>query len=101
MSSLVVVHPDFDGVWPFAADHFRIFWPEADFRRLEHGDARSVGGGVGDARGVRCGGTMGGGGGGAGWRLSLRCSGGGVRSVGGGGVCDRARHAGAESGDAI
>ena len=52
MSSLVVVHPDFDGVWPFAADHFRILWPEADFRRLEHGDERSLGEVVGDASGV-------------------------------------------------
>ena len=37
MSDLIVVHPDFDGVWPFAADHFRALWPEADFMRLEHG----------------------------------------------------------------
>ena len=43
MSDLIVVHPDFDGVWPFAADHFRALWPEADFMRLEHGDERSLG----------------------------------------------------------
>ena len=38
MSDLIVVHPDFDGVWPFAADHFRTLWPEADFVRLAHGE---------------------------------------------------------------
>lgn len=53
MSTLVVVHPDFDGVWPFAADHFRVLWPEADFVRLEHGDERSLGEVVEDAGEVR------------------------------------------------
>ena len=43
MGDLIVVHPDFDGVWPFAADHFRILWPEADFMRLAHGDDRPLG----------------------------------------------------------
>ncbi len=43
MSELIVVHPDFDGVWPFAADHFRVLWPEADFIRLAHGDERPLG----------------------------------------------------------
>ena len=43
MGTLIVVHPDFDGVWPFAADHFRALWPEAGFMRLEHGDERSLG----------------------------------------------------------
>ena len=40
MGDLIVVHPDFDGVWPFAADHFRTLWSEADFVRLAHGDER-------------------------------------------------------------
>ena len=43
MGDLIVVHPDFDGVWPFAADHFRTLWPEADFVRLAHGDERPLG----------------------------------------------------------
>ncbi len=43
MSDLIVVHPDFDGVWPFAADHFRTLWPEAGFVRLAHGDERPLG----------------------------------------------------------
>ena len=43
MSDLIVVHPDFDGVWPFAADHFRTLWPEADFVRLAHGEERPLG----------------------------------------------------------
>ncbi len=43
MSDLIVVHPDFDGIWPFAADHFHTLWPEADFIRLAHGDERPLG----------------------------------------------------------
>ena len=43
MGDLIVVHPDFDGVWPFAADHFRSLWPEADFVRLAHGEERLLG----------------------------------------------------------
>ena len=43
MGDLIVVHPDFDGVWPFAADHFRTLWPEAGFVRLAHGDERPLG----------------------------------------------------------
>lgn len=43
MRTLVLVHPSFDGVWPFAADHFRVLWPEAEFVRLDHGDERSLG----------------------------------------------------------
>ena len=43
MTDLIVVHPDFDGAWPFAADHFLTLWPEADFIRLAHGDERLLG----------------------------------------------------------
>ncbi len=43
MGDLIVVHPAFDGIWPFAADHFRTLWPEADFMRLAHGDERPLG----------------------------------------------------------
>ncbi len=43
MGDLIVVHPDFDGIWPFAADHFQRLWPEADFKRLAHGDERPLG----------------------------------------------------------
>ena len=49
MGDLIVVHPDFDGVWPFAADHFHALWPEADFLRLAHGDDRPLGGVATDA----------------------------------------------------
>ena len=34
MSTLVVVHPSCDGVWPYAANHFQVLWPDADFVRL-------------------------------------------------------------------
>ena len=44
MGDLIAVHPDFDGVWPFAADHFHALWPEAEFIRLAHGDDRPLGG---------------------------------------------------------
>ena len=43
MTDLIVVHPGFDGVWPFAADHFHTLWPEADFIRLSDGDERPLG----------------------------------------------------------
>ena len=46
MSSLIVVHPNFDGVWPFAADHFHALWGAqgaVEFIRLEHGDQRKLG----------------------------------------------------------
>ena len=43
MGDLIVVHPSFDGVWPFAADHFRTLWPQAGFVRLAPGDERPLG----------------------------------------------------------
>ena len=46
MSSLIVVHPRFDGVWPFAADHFHTLWQEqgdVEFIRLEPSDERTLG----------------------------------------------------------
>jgi phosphoglycerate dehydrogenase-like enzyme len=61
MSSVIVVHPDFDLVWPWAADHFRALW-EAEaheagslpprFVRLDHGDDRPLGLSVPDPDGV-------------------------------------------------
>ncbi|MCA1596719.1 MAG: hydroxyacid dehydrogenase, partial [Chloroflexi bacterium] len=46
MSSLIVVHPDFDLVWPLAADHFRRLWEaqgEVRFVRLAHDERRPLG----------------------------------------------------------
>lgn len=46
MSSAIVVHPDFDGVWPFAADHFHDLWKaqgEVRFLRLPHAETRPLG----------------------------------------------------------
>ena len=34
MRSLIVVHPRFDGVWPYAADHFHTLWPGAGRSRI-------------------------------------------------------------------
>lgn len=45
MSSLIVVHPAFDGTWPFAADHFHALWRaqgEVTFLRLKPGETRSL-----------------------------------------------------------
>lgn len=45
MRSVIVVHPDFDRVWPFAANRFRDVWEDqgrTEFVRLEDGDARSI-----------------------------------------------------------
>ena len=42
---LIVVHPRFDGVWPFAADHFHTLWQEqgdVEFIRLEPSDERNL-----------------------------------------------------------
>ena len=46
MNSLIVVHPRFDGVWPFAADHFHTLWQaqgDVEFIRLEPSDERNLG----------------------------------------------------------
>lgn len=46
MKSAIVVSPHFDGVWPFAADHFCALWREqgeVEFVRLDPGDQRPVG----------------------------------------------------------
>ncbi|RAV12988.1 NAD(P)-dependent oxidoreductase [Paenibacillus contaminans] len=55
MRSVIVVHPRFEAIWPFAADHFRALWEAqgaVEFVRLEHGDDRKLGEIVGDCRGV-------------------------------------------------
>src|SRR5262245_47570240 len=46
MTSLIVVHPDFDATWPFAADHLHALWASqgpVEFARLSADDRRSVG----------------------------------------------------------
>ncbi len=56
MSSLIIVHGAFDGVWPFAADHFHALWKaqgEVEFIRLEHGDERRLGEIVTNAADIR------------------------------------------------
>jgi phosphoglycerate dehydrogenase-like enzyme len=50
MKSLLIVHPEFDGVWPFVADHFAHLWQtqgELEFVRLKPDDARVLGDSVG------------------------------------------------------
>ncbi|MBI2503284.1 MAG: hypothetical protein HYW07_08630 [Candidatus Latescibacteria bacterium] len=45
VSSLIVVHPDFDRIWPFAADHFRQLWQqqgEVEFIRVGDGEQRPL-----------------------------------------------------------
>ena len=45
MCSVIVVHPDFDAVWPFAADHFHALWQAqgaVEFIRLEYEDRRPL-----------------------------------------------------------
>lgn len=45
MASLIVVHPDFERTWPFAADHLRALWEAQDtvgFIRLEPHDHRPL-----------------------------------------------------------
>lgn len=46
MDSYIVVHPNFDKIWPFAADHFHNLWEkqgEVFFLRLDHNDSRRLG----------------------------------------------------------
>jgi len=46
MRSVIMVHPDFDRLWPFAADHFRTLWQAqgpVEFLRLAQTDRRPVG----------------------------------------------------------
>ena len=54
MFSLIVVHPNFDLVWPFAADHFHHLWQQQGvvFLRLEHGDERLLGEVVGEVENI-------------------------------------------------
>jgi phosphoglycerate dehydrogenase-like enzyme len=43
--SIIVVHPDFDRTWPWAADHFRVLWEaqgQTEFFRLAPDDRRPV-----------------------------------------------------------
>ena len=53
--SIIVVHPDFDGTWPWAADHFRTLWEaqgQTEFLRLAPEDRRPVSEIVADPDGV-------------------------------------------------
>jgi phosphoglycerate dehydrogenase-like enzyme len=46
MNSLIVVHPDFDATWPFAADHLHELWQAqgpAELIRVAHDDRRPLG----------------------------------------------------------
>jgi hypothetical protein len=53
--SIIVVHPDFDRTWPWAADHFRDLWDEqgqTEFLRLAPDDRRPLGEIVADPAGI-------------------------------------------------
>jgi phosphoglycerate dehydrogenase-like enzyme len=53
--SIIVVHPDFDLTWPWAADHFRALWEakgQTEFLRLAPEDRRPVSEIVTDPSGV-------------------------------------------------
>ena len=53
--SVIVVHPDFDGTWPWAADHFRTLWEaqgQTEFLRLAPDDRRTVSEIVDDPAGI-------------------------------------------------
>jgi len=46
MNSYIVVHPNFDRTWPFAAGHFHSLWQKQEdvfFLRLDHYDGRRLG----------------------------------------------------------
>src|SRR4051794_20262513 len=46
MSSLIVVHPDFDATWPFVADHLHALMAAqgpAELIRIGHDDRRTLG----------------------------------------------------------
>ena len=38
----IVVHPEFERVWPIAAEQFRTLWPTVEFHRLDTDDDRAV-----------------------------------------------------------
>jgi lactate dehydrogenase-like 2-hydroxyacid dehydrogenase len=53
--SIIVVHPDFDRTWPWAADHFRVLWEaqgQTEYIRLAPDDRRAVCEIVADPAGV-------------------------------------------------
>ena len=46
MHSAILVHPRFDAIWPFSADHARRLWAEegpVDFVRVAPDDNRAAG----------------------------------------------------------
>lgn len=55
MRNVIVVHPDFERVWPYAAEHFRELWTRrsnVEFTRLEPNDNRSLSAVVSDPQTV-------------------------------------------------
>jgi phosphoglycerate dehydrogenase-like enzyme len=42
MKSTIIVHPVFDGTWPFAADYLRQLWANSSFIRLTPHETRTV-----------------------------------------------------------
>ena len=53
--SVIVVHPDFDRTWPWAADHFHSLWEaqgQTEFLRLASEDRRPVSEVVADPSGI-------------------------------------------------
>ncbi|MCC7491927.1 MAG: hypothetical protein IT204_06250 [Fimbriimonadaceae bacterium] len=56
MSSLIVVHPRFDGEWPFAADHLQQLWAASGptrLQRLAHEESRPLGSVAADSQVTR------------------------------------------------
>jgi phosphoglycerate dehydrogenase-like enzyme len=42
MKSTIIVHPVFDGTWPFVADYLRQLWTQSDFVRLAPHETRTL-----------------------------------------------------------
>jgi phosphoglycerate dehydrogenase-like enzyme len=42
VKSVIVVHPLFDGTWPFVANHLQQLWQESEFIRLEVTETRTL-----------------------------------------------------------
>jgi len=56
MRSAIVVHPNFDGMWPWTANHMEKLWRESgevEFVRLDHADTRPAHDVLNDPEGVQ------------------------------------------------
>jgi hypothetical protein len=42
MRQIIVVHPEFDGTWPFVANHLHKLWPNSELIRLSPNETRSI-----------------------------------------------------------